>query len=210
MNPFKTISIIVLFSAAVWGQGTALTALIKMYQAQDFARLETAISNLKPGQLSSEDNQFFTALYMPDAEQARTQFSSAFESASPQVRRLAAEKLKDYYYAIGYYVTATKYEKYLVEHVADMLQTEQNQPTVQSAKDIYFIQVGAFGLEENAAQRVNFLKTQDIQSSIVTRKVNDKTLYCVWIEAQKDLDKSLEQAKKIKQKYDLEFQIMKK
>jgi len=107
-------------------------------------------------------------------------------------------------------VTATKYEKYLVEHATDVVQTNQIQKAVQPDQNVYFIQVGAFGLEGNAEQRVQFLKIQDIHSKIITRKVNDKTLYCVWIEAQTDLDKSLEQAKKIKQKYDLEFQIMKK
>ena len=210
MNQFKTLFILFLLIATIWGQNTTLASLIQMYEKKDLSSLDAALSGLKPGQLKPEDKQFFLALFIQDAAQAQTKFSSAFESASPVVKRLAAEKLKDYYYAIGYYVTATKYEKYLVEHVNDVVQTDQISQVVQPVRDIYFIQVGAFGLEANAAQRVQFLKTQDIESNIITRRVNDKTLYCVWIEADKDLDKSLEQAKKIKQKYDLEFQIMKK
>ena len=47
--------------------------------------------------------------------------------------------------------------------------------------DKFYIQVGAFGLQENAQQMQEMLKTQKIDSKIITREVRSKALYCVWI-----------------------------
>ena len=98
----------------------------------------------------------------------------------------------------------------LEEHSSDNIKVASVKESAPVTKKQFFIQVGAFGLHENAEQQRIFLATQDIHSSVVERVVNDKTLFCVWIDGKTDLDKTLAYANRIKQKFDLNYQIMTK
>ena len=113
----------------------------------------------------------------------------------------------DYYYAKGYYVNASKYQKYLVENSLQEKSEIKTAPETNTVE--YYVQAGAFSLRENAEQRVKFLKIQNINSKVVERVVNNSKLYCVWIPGRKTVEATLEFANEIKQKYSLDFQIMK-
>ena len=126
----------------------------------------------------------------------------------------------DYYYAKGYYVNASKFQEYLVDEgngadVANPIQVQQPeipenkpvQPSIESEK--YYIQVGAFSLEENASQLVKMLATQNIKARVVERKIDKRNLFCVWLEGKEDFKKTYDYANIIKEKYDLKFRIIK-
>ena len=215
MNTFKLKVMIVgliglLLGTAIPGYAQQRENLYNLYKQNQLQILEESVKKKPPAADGDYELLFFQTLFVKDGEQAEQKYLSVFEYGSPRLKLLAAKKLMAYFYAAGYYVTSEKYQKYLVEH--EIPEATEPQPPVarETAPPKYYIQVGAFGLAENAKQRVSFLKTQDVKSQLVERNVNGKTLYCVWIEGKTDLDKSLEYANKIKQKYDLEFQIMKK
>ncbi len=215
MNTFKfnsiSVGLIVLFLGISFpGYAQQRENLYKLYEQNQLQALEESVKRLPPAAESDYEGLFFQTLFVKDGEQAEQKYLAIFEHGSPRLKLLAAEKLMAYFYAAGYYVTSEKYQKYIVEHEIPETAEPQTPAKQELAPPKYYIQVGAFGLAENAKQRVSFLKTQDVKSQLVERNVNGKTLYCVWIDGKTDLDKSLEYANKIKQKYDLEFQIMKK
>ncbi len=215
MNIFKRIIILfvligVVFCAVSLAFAQQRAELYSLYEQNHTQALRQVLKNVAPAAADDYELLFFQALFVKDGEQAEQKYLSVFEHGSARLKLMAAKKLMEYFYAAGYYVTSEKYQKYIVEHETPVAKTDALQPVRDATSVKYFIQVGAFGLPENARQRVAFLKTQDVKSRLVERVINSKTLYCVWIEGKKDLDKSLEYTKKIKQKFDLEFQIMKK
>ena len=204
---FKFIVLVFVLTVFSCGFAQDNNQLFALYKQNDFAGLKQALAGLSNN--SGTDIQFYKALFNTDAEKAELQYKKVFEVGTPRLKLLAAKKLMDYFYALGYYVSATKYQKYIVEH--SQINVAHTQPAKEPVvESIYYIQVGAFGLEENARQQVDFLKIQDIESNVIKREVNGKTLFCVWIEGSSDLQKSLDYANKIRLKYDLQFQIMKK
>lgn len=158
---------------------------------------------------------FFKSILNRDAEAAVADFERVFKQGGEKIKRLAAQKLYQYFYAKGFYVTAQNYQKYLVEHQPveppEQVQPAEKATDVQPAgRENFYIQVGAFGIKENAEQRRRFLKTQDIPTTLVKRNVNGKTLFCVWVKGKQNLETTIKYAERLKQKFDLNYQIMKK
>lgn len=189
---------------------SSVSKLIDLYNNKNFKAIEEIVGSLQNEPATNYEILFFRTLFIPDGEKAEQQYQQVFEKASQQMKYFAAQKLMDYYYSVGYYVASTKYQKYLVEHSADNITVTPKQESAPAEKKQFFIQVGAFGLQENAEQQRKFLATQDILATVVERVVNDKILFCVWVDGKSDLDNTLAYANRIKQKYDLNYQIMSK
>ena len=179
--------------------------LYAYYEQQRYSDLRLFVDKEKRTAKNNYDLKFFKALFIRDGEKAAELYGDIYKKASGKAKFYAAKKLMNYYYAKGYYVRASEYEKYLVEH-----QIRQEEPTSDSDENIYFIQVGAFSLRENAMQQVGFLAVQNIKAKIVQVSVKGKNLFCVWIPGDVNLDKTLQLANQIKKKYALEYQIKKK
>ncbi len=207
--PYLLLLIILISTQLVVAQGN-LKIWTDSYNRKDFAKIKEMLSGGEDAFLKPSDALFFKSLFISNGEVALKNYQTVFESGSIVLKPFAAQKLMDYFYAAGYYVTATKYQKYIVENqnFVKKQPITENRPNVTDGK--YYIQVGAFGLKDNARQQVAFLGTQNITASLVERDVNGKNLFCVWIEGKTNLDSTLQIANRIKQKYDLKFQIMKK
>lgn len=178
------------------------------YEQQHYSELQVLVDKEKETAKNSFDVQFFKALFIRDGEEAAKVYEHLYKKASGKAAFYAAKKLMNYYYAKGYYIRASEYEKYLVEHPIIREELSPSAPNLDGGK--YFIQVGAFSLPENAMQQVGFLAVQNIKSEVVQVSVKGKNLYCVWIPGRVNLDKTLELANQIKKKYALEYQIKKK
>ena len=187
--------------------------LYQAYKEKDFKRLQTLLKQADAAHSQSPVIRFYRAVFTVNADSAVQIYKDVFKRADASTRLLAAKKLYEYYYAKGFYVTAAKYQKYMAEHTQEG-ETEQTPAAPDNARPasgkMFYIQVGAFGIKENAQQRRMFLKTQDIQSVLVERNLDGRTLYCVWIKGYADIEKTLEMANRLKSKFDLEYQIMKK
>ena len=186
--------------------------LIQLYRNHDLNGLKKELqpSAVKQNPLTAE---FFKAVFLDDGEAAKEIYQHIYDRGYGKIKFLAAEKLQQYYYARGYYITANKYQKYLVENQPPTKAEEVDQPLTvrnQTRNSAFYIQVGAFGMKENAEQRRKFLKLQDISSQVIKRTINGKQFFCVWISGRDDLEKTLNYAEQLKHKFDLEYQIMKK
>lgn len=165
-------------------------------------------------QIQDTERSFFEAVFLKDGESAFQIYESLFRKTEGKLKYYTAERLKDYYYARGYYSTASDYEKFLVEHKALVEQeTEVVMPDIVNQSpvdtDLLYIQVGAFGISDNAGQMKEMLRTQNIESKIVLREINGQRLYCVWIAGKINFEETLKFANDIKQKYHLNFKIIK-
>jgi len=211
----KTVFIFLLLIVAsnfVFGQNSE--DLFRYYQHQDFKSLKEKYPQAK-GSLSKSEQDFYDILFIHDAETAFAQYKEMFNKASGRVKYMCAQRLKDYYYAKGYYSTTSEYENYLVEN-RDLVEegpSEQVEPVHEDVKindsEKYYIQVGAFGLQENAEQMKLMLQTQEIESKIVKRNVLSKELHCVWVTGKDNFNQTLKFAEEIKGKYHLNYKIIK-
>ncbi len=185
--------------------------LFELYQNKQLSQLKDNLS--KTSSLSMAEKQFFETLFIEDAEKAFPIYKNLFQNTDGKVKYGSAERLKEYYYAKGYYSTASDYERYLVENQS--LMDEKTEiigdivARTPADNDLLYIQVGAFGVKDNATQMVKMLVTQNIKSKIVPRQVNSKKLFCVWIHGKPDFNDTLKYANELKQKYHFNFKIIK-
>lgn len=192
--------------------------LYKLYAQNDFRQLRQNVEELNQKYPDSIEIRFFKALFISDGETAKGHYLFTFEQGKDRIKLLAAKKLMDYYYARGYYVNASKYQKYLVENeqrgesndIITNKSLEKLVPSTGKKAEQYFIQVGAFGYRDNAQQLSDMLATQNIETNITLRQIQDKKLFCVWIKGKRNFEETLNYANRIKVKYDLEFRIIKK
>jgi len=195
-----------------------VSTLFNYFDNQNYTEIEKQLKVIGPGDQSSIEIAFFRALFMESAEEAKDQFQYVFENSKGKVKSLAAKKLMDYYYARGLYTTAAGYHEFLTDKEPDAPPStvstlperrEQPVPKAVTAAETYFVQVGAFSLPENADQLKKMLATQNIESKIVERMVENKKLYCVWLDGASSFEETLKYANTIKEKYDLKFRIIK-
>ncbi len=203
----KIISIILLFF--MLSGATAADALIELYEAHNYEALKKALDSYSAN--NSYEVIFFRTVFNENGEEAKAAYEKVFSNTSGKLKRYSAKKLMDYYYANGYYDTAKKYQKYLVESEAQVAaKNKPLKPATVASKEELYIQVGAFGLKENAAQLQNMLKTQNIKASIVEKTINGKILFLVWIKGKSDFESTLNEANSLREKYDLDYRIIKK
>ncbi len=205
----KVLIISIMFSIPSFGQDAA--RLFRLYQDKDFIALKENYLKVK-AKLSKADQLFFSALYNKDAEKAFATYKDLFQNYNGKLKYFSGERLKDYYYARGYYSTASDYEKYLVENrqlIETIGSTKQPfRPEVVDTEKL-FIQVGAFGLKENAEQMRKMLSTQKVASIIKIRHVKNKELFCVWVIGKQNFKQTLKFADELKHTYHLDYKIIK-
>jgi hypothetical protein len=218
----KKYLLMIIFLAAVhpvfpvWGAGP-FDNLFVLYEQKEFSRLNEELNRIAPQYPEAQEIKFFKSLFLHDGQAAKDQYSAAFEKGSPAIKFLAAKKLMDYFYARGYYGKASEYQKYLAENempaITEDVKPDNYKPDLQRqsrSDDVYYIQIGAFGMRENAKQRCDMLATQHITAEIVIKKSGSKNLFCVWIKGYPTFDETIRYANTIKSKYDLDFRILKK
>ncbi len=208
------IYIISLFHFTVTAQ--SFDGLIKLYTDQKHEQLKKEIDKLPDDpELSNPEIAFLKALISPNAEEAKRIYERLFDAGSPKVRYLAAQKLMQYHYARGYYITSEDYQKYLLKNEKDLRPGDDRNllsNTYQVEDDpapAFYIQVGAFGHQDNAEQLQSMLETQNIKCSIVPRNIGGNKLFCVWIKGKTSLDETISFANDIKERYDLNYRIIK-
>ncbi len=207
---YSSLFIVICFVLNIYGQDSH--NLYQLYQNRDYEQLKRKYEKVKAG-LPKTEKIFFNTIFARDAEKTFVIYKDLFQNSSGKLKYYCGEKLKDYYYARGYYSTASDYEKYLVEN-RNLIEENNNiyEETYQADvidEESLFIQVGAFGLKENAIQMSEMLNTQKIISKIKIRHVNNKKLFCVWVQGKKDFKQTLKFADELKQKYHIDYKIIK-
>jgi hypothetical protein len=181
--------------------------LFSLYQDQNLEELKTELDKINAQNSQLPETKFLNTIFLENGEEALTIYLQLFEKSYGDLKSIIAKKLSDYYYAKGYYITASKYQKYLVESTNTKPSSKKNTGTpVENTK--YIIQLGAFGLKENAYQLQEMLQTQNIYTRIEDRDINGTILHCVWLDGKDGFSETLEFAENIKEKYHLQYRIL--
>ena len=181
--------------------------LFKLYEAHDYSSLKKEINKHDVKTRESKEIKFLNTIFLDNGEEAIAIYLDLFQDSYGELKSIIAKKLSDYYYAKGYYITASKYQKYLVENTSTIKKIpKQNEEQIDEKK--YIIQLGAFGLKDNAYQLQEMLQTQNIYTRIEDRNINGKLLHCVWLDGKKGFSETLQFAEKIKEKYHLQYRIL--
>jgi len=181
--------------------------LFTLYENLEIEILKSEIERLKNYKNKSAEIEFLKTVFLENGEEALTIYLKLFENSYGDLKSIVSKKLSDYYYAKGYYLTASKYQKYLVEST-NTKPTKQKNISTKAEQKKYIIQLGAFGLEDNAAQLQKMLQTQNLYTRIENRNINGKSLHCVWLDGKNGFSETLEFAEKIKEKYHLQYRIL--
>ena len=91
-------------------------SLFDLYENQKYEELKSQIDKLDKNE-NSQEIKFLKALFLTNGEEAVKDYLTIFDNAFGELKSIVAKKLSDYYYAKGFYLTAGKYQKYLVEAV---------------------------------------------------------------------------------------------
>lgn len=190
--------------------------LFTFYENRQIDLLKTRVQQLKDVNQNDPEVLFFSAVLSDNGENAFGIYERLFKDSKGSLKNLAAEKLAEYYFARGFYVKSSEYKNiaktYIPVKTTDDRKSGDNnikRKSKQEGTSIYKIQVGAFGVRENANELASFLKSKKIDVSVVTREIDGKDLFCVWVAGESSLERTEDFAEDIKKKYRLSYRIIK-
>ncbi len=189
--------------------------LFGFYQDRQLNKLENRLQELEKNKTNDPEIEFFKTILTDNGENAIKVYENLLKKSEIPLKNLLAEKISDYYYALGFYVRAGEYKKIsqtnfpartkVIEKAVDS-KNEDN--TGGKLKSKYMIQVGAFGVLQNADDLAQFLKKKTIEAIVVKRSIGGAELYCVWIQGKDNYDATEGIAREIKRKYQLSYRII--
>ncbi len=198
-NFFKFGIIAIFISLTLYAQ-SGWEQMFTLYQQKDFKTLKAELERKSGADTASVNYRFFKAVFTKDAQKAKEKYENVFNHASGRLKQMAAQKLHDYYYALGYYVRASWYGKYVGSESENTENLEE--------KSTLAIQFGAFSTRLNALRRQTILKQAGVSSSIVKRNINGKQLFCVWVEGKPTVEETRKLADQIKKQLNLDYRII--
>jgi hypothetical protein len=189
--------------------------LFEFYTNKQFDKLETRIQELGNSAKDDPEVLFFNTILTDNADNAITIYEQLFSQSQGLLKKLASEKLAEYYYALGFYIKSSEYEKYSKTYIpvktTEFVKSGDNIIKGKSESDIksiYMIQVGAFSVIDNANDLAGFLKGKELEVSVVSRNIAGNILYCVWLKGDSNFENTEKFAEEIKEKYDLSYRIV--
>jgi hypothetical protein len=190
--------------------------LFDYYSSKQIENLELRIKQLEGSGNNDPELQFFRAVISDNGDNAFQIYERLFKQSEGPLKNLTAQKLAEYYYARGFYIRSSEYEKiaktYIPVKTTESVKTGDNTNNYKAKKPttpIYQIQVGAFGVRKNADDLARFLGNKKLRVSVVNREVDGTDLFCVWVEGKSNLDDTEKVANEIKKKYSLSYRIIK-
>jgi hypothetical protein len=190
--------------------------LFTYYKNRQIEKLESRIQQLKNADQTDPEILFFSTVLSENGQSAFTVYDRLYKQSKGPLKNLAAEKLAEYYFARGFYVKSSEYKNIAKTYIpvktieeSKVGDNKKVRKTDQKDTSIYKIQVGAFGVRENAKDLASFLRGKKMVVSVVTREVDGKDLYCVWVTGGSSLESTEDMAEEIKKKYRLSYRILK-
>jgi hypothetical protein len=190
--------------------------LFKYYENRQIDKLEIRIQKLGNTGQNDPEILFFSTVLSDNGDNAFAVYERLFKQSEGPLKNLVAQKLAEYYYARGFYVKSSEFKNiantYIPVKTTEEIKSGDNtreSHNEQRIASIYKIQVGAFGVRENANDLASFIKGKKLEVSVVTRNVDGKNLYCVWVEGGSNLGSTEKIAEDIKKKYHLSYRIVK-
>jgi hypothetical protein len=190
--------------------------LFEYYTNKQFDKLATRLEQLEDNAQNDPEVLFFNTVLTDNGDSAFQIYERLYIQSLGRVKNLAAEKLAEYYYARGFYIKSSEYEKFAKTYIpiktSEVLKSGDNNIETEielKPKSTYKIQVGAFGVIDNANDLAEFLRGKNLEVSVVNREVGENNLFCVWVEGGSDFISTEDIANDIKKKYQLSYRIVK-
>jgi hypothetical protein len=194
------------FLVLISAQAQDTQNLYDLYNQKKFAELNQKVSRLAKKYPNNIEIRFFETILIEDGDEAIKIYEELYKRAQGNVKIHIAQKIADYYYAMGYYVKASEYKRV----ATTVKRKEPQQQTVNTAASSeLIIQVGAFKFIENARYLKKILQSHNITSRVVKREIEGKTLYCVWLDGKSNFEETRDYAENIKKKLNLQYRIFK-
>jgi hypothetical protein len=192
--------------------------LYLLYSNHRIEQLASRLKEYEKRSPSEPEIQFFKAVLMEDGDAAMAVYQDLFGKSSGRLKSLIAAKISAYYFAQGYYVKADEYNRLAATKfplkAQENLISSDNKEKDSAAKEasdkpVYIIQVGAFGVEQNADDLSAVLKRRKVNARVVKRLVGDNDLFCVWIDGAEDYAATKQIAEEVREKFKLSYRILK-
>jgi len=170
---------------------------------------DLAVQIKDEGLSDNPDLRFFQALFIDDAEQAFQIYQKLFNQSEGRLKYVSGAKLFEFYYAKGFYISASKFEEYktnlnlYAEQISETVAEKELQITSN-----YVIQFGAFSSRSNAENLSRQLLEKGLNTIIKKREVNNIPLYCVWMDGKKNFSQTLKYAEILKNKHKFKYRII--
>jgi hypothetical protein len=208
---YTTITLCLIFSNISTLSAQQFSHLYELYAEKKLSLLEDEVKKLNNNSDREIDLIFFHALFIEDGDQAIKIYEQLINRAAGLLKKYTAKKISEYYYARGFYVKAAQYENiYKKINISNnqTLKKSENGKTDSLPSDNLVIQVGAFGSLENASKLKNMLAAKEIKVRVVKRIVQNKNLYCVWIDGKNNFEETREYAELLKRNFRLTYSIL--
>ena len=189
--------------------------LFKLYENKQVDQLKTRMQQFDKTSVNDDEVLFFHTVLTDDGDSAFSIYEQLYNQSNGPLKKLTAEKLAEYYYALGFYIKSSEYDRFVKTYIP--IKTSENKKSGDNSKNsraeletkpIYMIQVGAFSVVENANDLAGFLRDKKFEVSVVDRTIGGNKLYCVWIKGDLSLEKTENIAEAIKDKYQLSYRIV--
>jgi hypothetical protein len=226
MRFFSITSILTLICLFSTLYGQKYQQLFDYYQNKQLDELYSSLEVLEKKDQNHPEIKFFRTTFSDNGDHALKVYQKILEESFSPLKNLVAIKLSEYYYARGFYIKAEDYKKLSqvnfpgktgvakksVDNNSEKIKQTENKKPNQAApgNDVskYVIQVGAFGVPDNANELAEYLRTENFKVNVVDRIINGKTLYCVWIKGKGSYEATETVAKDIGNKYNLSYRIL--
>lgn len=169
--------------------GQTNSELVSLYENNQLLKLKEYSDNNKI--YDTHWKAFIKALFEQNADSALDIFTGIYNTTNDKLlQRIIIERISDYYYARGYYITSErilKDKKFFRETIS--VQQESKTDAIK-----YGIQIGAFSSYKNASNLKNKILKKANNVAIINKDTNGDNLYVVVIgkysnrnEAEKEL-----------------------
>jgi len=199
----------ILFNLLASAGAQELQEMYQLYSQKNFSQLNDKVISLKQKYPDSIELQFFETLFVENGDHAIKIYESLYDNAQDLIKRYIAQKIAEYYYAMGYYVKAAQYQK--VVNSQNLNSTNDESPVQKPSSPSnaqLVIQVGAFKFIENAQYLQKILQSHNIASRVVSREIEGKSFFCVWLDGKSNFEETREYAENIKRKLNLQYRII--
>jgi hypothetical protein len=215
---FKNIVIYIVFlfyHSLICGQ--EFNELYRLYNERKIQELKNKLDFFEKSYPDHLEILFFKTLFIVNGDEAVSSYQQLTGQADEKLKSYLIKKISEYYYAKGYYITALEYQKKITtpsEHIGQDKIKENNNHSANEQLHVdnsskFKIQLGAFSVKENAIQLKDMLFHNHLNAVIVERRINETRLYCIWINGKDNFESTKEYAEMIKNKFKLEYRIIK-
>jgi hypothetical protein len=189
--------------------------LFELYENRQIDQLKTRMQQFDNSSGKDDEVLYFRTVLTDNGDSAFSIYERLFNQSNGPLKKLASEKLAEYYYALGFYIKSSEYERFAKTYIpiktSEVKKTGDNSRNGRAeldTKPIYMIQVGAFSVIENANDLAGFLQDKKFEVSVVDRTIGGNKLFCVWVKGDSSFEKTENIAEAIKDKYQLSYRIV--